>query len=209
MKIQPIVEGYGDVAAFPVLLRRLITEAQAWSVGIGRPVRRSRYQLVQKAEVGRAVRLACLQPECSAVLILFDGDSDCPAELGPAVQAWAATAAGNMPCGVVMAHREYEAWFLAAIESLRGQSGIRDDADPHPAPETPRGAKEQLEARMLAGMSYLERTDQPAFSARFSLSDAYRRSRSFRKLTSSFGTLLRSMGQEITAWPPAAWTGDS
>ena len=209
MKIQPIVEGHGDVAAFPILLRRLITEAQAWSVGIGRPIRRSRYQLVQKAEVGRAVRLACLQPECGAVLILFDGDSDCPAELGPAVQAWAATAAGDMPCGVVMAHREYEAWFLAAIESLRGQSGIRDDADPHPAPETPRGAKEQLEARMLAGMSYLERTDQPAFSARFSLSDAYRRSRSFRKLTSSFGTLLRSTGQEITAWPPAAWTGDS
>ena len=184
MKIQPIVEGHGDVAAFPVLLRRLVTEAQAWNVDVGQPIRRSRYQLVQEAEVGRAVRLACLQPECGAVLILFDGDADCPAELGPAVQAWAAAAAGDMPCGVVMAHREYEAWFLAAIESLRGLSGIRDDADPHPAPETPRGAKEQLEVRMRPGTSYLERTDQPAFSARFSLSDAYSRSRSFRKLVS-------------------------
>ena len=209
MKIQPIVEGHGEVPAFPVLLRRLVDAAQAWGVGVGEPIRRPRGRLVQQVGVEQAVRLALKQPECGAVLILFDGDSDCPAELAPTVEAWAVAAAGGLPCGVVMAHREYEAWFLAAIESLRGQSGIRDDADPHPAPETPRGAKEQLEARMLAGMSYLERTDQPAFSARFSLSDAYRRSRSFRKLTSSFGTLLRSMGQEITAWPPAAWTGDS
>ena len=209
MKIQPIVEGHGDVAAFPVLLRRLITEAQVWNVGIGRPIRISRHKLVQEAEVRRATRLARLQPECGAVLILFDGDSDCPAELGPAVQSWATAAAGNIPCRVVMAHREYEAWFLAAVESLRGQSGIRDNAEPHPAPEVPRGAKEQLEARMRPGTSYLEQTHQQEFSARFSLSDAYRRSRSFRKLTSSFGTLVRSMGQEIAVWPPVVWTGGS
>ena len=35
MIIQPIVEGYGEVAAFPVLLRRLVEEAQAWNVSIG------------------------------------------------------------------------------------------------------------------------------------------------------------------------------
>ena len=42
MIIQPIVEGYGEVAAFPVLLRRLVEEAQVWTVSIGRPIRRSR-----------------------------------------------------------------------------------------------------------------------------------------------------------------------
>ncbi len=204
--IQPIVEGHGDVEAFPVLLRRLVDEAQAWNVGIGRPIRRRRNELVRETEVMRAVRLALLQPDCGAVLILFDGNSDCPAELGPAVQAWAASAAGGIPCGVVLAHREYEAWFLAALESLRGHRGIRDDARPHPDPEGPLGAKEQLEGWMQAGSSYLERTDQPAFSARFSLPDAYRRSRSFRKLTGSFGVLVRAMGQEIEAWPPTDWS---
>ena len=132
MKIQPIVEGYGEVEAFPVLLRRLVDEAQAWSVGIGRPIRRSRVQLVREDEVVKAVRLGLLQQDCHAVLILLDGNSDCPAELGPTVQAWAAAAAGNVPCGVVIAHREYEAWFLAAIESLRGHHGIRDDAESLP-----------------------------------------------------------------------------
>ncbi len=206
MVIQPIVEGHGDVKAFPVLLRRLVEEAQVWNVSIGRPIRRTRYQLVQKTEVERSVRLALKQQNCGAVLILFDGDDDCPAKLGPTVQAWAAAVANNIPCGVVIAHREYEAWFLAAIESLRGYRGIIDDAELHLNPEDPRGAKEQLEARMQAGASYLERTDQPAFSAKFSLSDAYRRSRSFRKLTSSFGRLVSSMGEDIGVWPPAAWT---
>ena len=205
MRIQPIVEGHGDVAALPVLLRRLIKEAQTWSVDVGRPIRVPRGKIVQQDEVERAVRLALLQPECGAVLILFDGDRDCPARLGPSVQTWAAARAGNLPCRVVIAHREYEAWFLAAVESLRGYRGVRDDAETHPNPEGPLGAKRQIEARMHADASYLERTDQPAFSARFSLSEAYRRSRSFRKLATSFAYLVRSMGQEIGPWPPVAW----
>ena len=207
MNIQPIVEGHGDVKALPVLLRRFRDEAEVRDVDVGRPIRRPRSRLVDAAGVQQAVRLALVQPGCSAVLLLFDGDSDCPAELGPTVQAWATAAADGTPCRVVLAHREYEAWFLAAIESLRGRRGIRNDAESHPAPENPRGAKEQLEARMQPGASYLETTDQPALSALFSLPAAYRRSRSFRKLADSFGNLVRAMGHEVVVWPPAAWTG--
>ena len=205
MKIQPIVEGHGDVKALPVLLRRLGTEAQAWGIEVGRPIRKPRNQLVRETELKRAVRLALLQPECSAVLILFDGNSDCPAELGPAVQEWAAAEAGGVPCEVVIAHREYEAWFLAAIESLRGHRLIRADALPHSTPEQPRDAKGQLESRMDSAATYLETTDQPALSASFSLADAYRRSRSFRKLVNAFGRLVNSMVQEASEWPPACW----
>lgn len=152
------------------------------------------------------MRLACAQPDCGAILILFNGDSDCPAELGPTVHGWATEAAGGVSCAVVLAHREYETWFLAGIDSLRGHRGVRNDAEPHPDPDIPRGAKEQLEVRMDPGATYIETMHQPAFSAKFSLSDAYRRSRSFRKLASSFGDLVRSMSQDIGAWPPAEWT---
>lgn len=206
MNIQPIVEGHGDVVAFPLLLRRLLAEAGLSTIGVGRPIRRNRDKLVREIEVQKAVRLALLQQNCCAVLILFDGDTDCPAELGPAVQAWATASASGIPCEVVLAHREYESWFLAAIESIRGCRGILSDAESHPSPEEPRGAKEQLEARMRAGTSYIETTDQPALSALFSMSDAYRKSRSFRKLTRSLGTLLSRLQQELDTWPPPAWT---
>ncbi len=70
------------------------------------------------------------------------------------------------------------------------------------------GAKAHLEERMQPGASYLETTDQPALTALFSLADAYRRSRSFRKLASSFARLARALGQEINEWPPARWAAD-
>ena len=205
MNIQPIVEGHGEVSAVPVLLRRFRDEAQAWRVNIGRPIRRSRGQLVQQAHLEQAVNLALRQPSCDAILIMFDGDTDCPAELGPRVHRGATVAAGDVPCEVVLPHREYEAWFLAAIESLRGARGVRADATPHPDPEAPRGAKEQLETRMDAGKSYLETTHQSAFSARFCMAAAHARCRSLRKLTKSFGDLLCAMGQAVDPWPPASW----
>ena len=205
MMIQPIVEGYSEVEAVPVLLRRFIKEASAWDIDIGRPIRRNRNQLIKRPELEIAVGLARIQPGCGAILIMFDGDRDCPAELGPTVQRWAAAVAGGIPCEVVLPHREYEAWFLAAIESLRGQRGIRSDAMLHPEPETPLGAKGQLEARMRTGRSYMETTDQPAFSARFNFAAAHARCRSFRRMARAFGALLRAMGRDVAPWPPPAW----
>lgn len=128
-----------------------------------------------------------------------------PRNSGPKVQGWAAAAAGGLPCEVALPHREYEAWFLAAIESLRTHDLIKADAEPHPDPEEPRGAKEQLKERVATGRVYSPTTHQAALSASISLKLAYGRSRSFRKLTTSFGSLLRQMGQDIGAWPPEHW----
>ncbi len=205
MKIQPVVEGHGDVQALPVLLRRFTAAAESWGVEIGTPIRQPRGRLVNQESLVKAVRIATRQPACGAVLILLDGDDDCPAELGPRINAWARTEARDLPCEVVVAHREYEAWFLASIESLRGQRGIRDDAPVHAAPEDPRDAKGRLEERMIEGRSYIEMTDQPALSELFSLGHAHQRSRSFRKLAKSFGALVRGMGRNLGAWPPSSW----
>ena len=205
MNIQPIVEGHGEVTALPELLRRLCSEASAWEVQIRIPIRRKRSELVNQPKLEKTVAAARYQPNCDAILILFDSDKDCPAELGPKVYEWASAVCGDFPCEVVMPHKEYEAWFLAGIKPLRGRRGIRNDANPHPNPEAPRGAKAQLQAQMESGESYLETTDQAAFSALFSMPAAYGNCRSFRKLIKSFGTLLRAMGKEIGSWPPMHW----
>lgn len=205
MKIQPVVEGHAEVEALPVLLRRLRAEASAWAVEIERPIRRPRNQLASELGVIQAVRIARRQPACEAILIMFDGDRDCPAELGPKVQGWATAAARPLPCEVVLPHREYEAWFLAAIESLRTHDLIRTDAESHPDPERLHGAKEQMKKRLAAGRVYSPTSHQAALSASFSLERAYRGTRSFRKLTTSFGSLLKAMGQDIGAWPPEHW----
>jgi len=195
------------VPAVPVLLRRLRDLAQAHLLDVNPPIRRHRADFFDKVKVRKAVRLALKQEDCDAVLLLFDGDGeeDCPLEQAPVILRWAEEEAAGKPCAVVMAYREYEAWFLASIESLRGRRGIRQDAESHPNPEEPRGAKAHLEARMAAGRTYHETADQPALSALFEMQRTYRKCRSFRHLVTAFGQLAQALGCLATAWPPPEW----
>jgi hypothetical protein len=205
VKIYPIVEGHGEVQAAPVLMRRLLEQAQCYDVGVGSPIKRTQAQLRGEQSIHDAVQLARLQPDCSALLILFDGEDGCPRELAERVRTWARAAAGATPCDVVVAFREYETWFLAAVESLRGQRGIRDDAVAPDDPEARRDAKGALEELMSAHRSYSETQDQPALSATFDLALAFRRNRSFRKLVTSIGALLTGLGLPLAEWPPTSW----
>jgi len=205
MKVYPIVEGHGEVEAAPVLLRRLLAEADCQNVGVGRPIRRTQSQLRSQEGIQAGVRLALLQPECAAVVILFDGEDDCPKELAAQVRVWARAAASGTPCDVVVAYREYETWFLAALESLRGQYGIAKDAAAPANPESKRDAKGALEEFMPPDRAYSETGDQPAMSAVFDMGLAHRRNRSFRKLVKAIGELLTQLRQPMPAWPPAGW----
>lgn len=202
--IQPIVEGHGEVAAVPVLLRRLIAEAAAYDVQVGRPFRQRRSELVQPDRLKRIVNLAWRQPGVSAVIIIFDADDDCPMVIASDVLRWAREVQlGNY--AVVVACREYEAWFLASVESLRGCASIRPDATYLGKPEAPRGAKEALEELMSQGAGYVEVADQPSLSAQMDLSAAYSRSRSFRHLVTCLTPMLQQSQYFAGNWPPATW----
>jgi hypothetical protein len=146
-----------------------------------------------------------LQPDCCAVLVLFDGEDTCPAAVGEQVRGWAQTAAGDVPCEVVLAYREYETWFLAALESLRGLCRIALDAKAPAMPEARRDAKGELEHFMPRGASYAPTIHQARLTAKLDLGEVHRRNRSFRKLTKAVGALLSRLGQPLPVWPPAGW----
>lgn len=205
MIIQPIVEGHGEVGAIPVLLRRFLDEAGVHNIDVGKPIRRKRSELVQQASVQRSVRLALLQPDCGGILIVFDSDDDCPKDLAPQIETWARTEAGAVRCGVVMAHREYESWFLASLEALRGVRGIAMDAADHATPEAPRNAKGELRRHMISGRGYTESVDQAAMTAQMDFAAAHRSCRSFRKMVKAFGDVVDGMGVSLVLWPPGVW----
>jgi Domain of unknown function (DUF4276) len=194
------------VSAFPELLRRLIAAAAVTGVEVARPIRRHRPELVHEEKLKTTIGLARAQPDCGAILILFDGDDDCPKELMSRLRPWAVAAAGSTPCEIVIAHREYEAWFLCAVESLRGLRGIDSTATSHTEPETIRDAKGALEKRMTPPNGYAETTDQVALSARFDMAAAYRASRSFRRLARAFALVIRGAGVLMPLWPPKDWS---
>ena len=126
-------------------------------------------------------------------------------ELARQVRVWAQQAAGSVPCEVVIAYREYETWFLAAVESLRGQCSIDHAAAAPLNPESRRNAKGALESFMPSGASYAETIHQVKLSAVFDMALAHQRNRSFRKLTKTVGDLVVQMAQPLPAWPPAGW----
>jgi hypothetical protein len=202
VKLRTIVEGQGEVSAIPVLLRRLRDEAGAYDVDIAPPIRRTRSDLVKERTLRIAVRLALKDPETRAVLIIFDADDDCPAELRRSIDAWAKAEAGPIACEIVIAAREYESWFVATMESLRGLRDIRADAVSLPFPEERRDAKGYVKSWMPPGRAYKETQDQPALTAKLDLPTAHRRSRSFRRMVRVFGVLA---GLDSTVWPPSSW----
>lgn len=186
--VASIVEGDGEVAALPVLLRRLA----AWRgptdyVEVLTPIRVYKDRFLNRPEeFSRHLKLAAAKcGDTGWILILFDADDDCPAKKGKAVLTQAQMIIPHRRIAVVLANREYEAWFIAAATSLDGCRGFQCHAqDSSIDPEGPRNAKGWVRDRMPG--SYGETTDQPAFSHRFDLAMAHERSRSFRKLCSEW-----------------------
>lgn len=184
MNVVAIVEGEGEVAALPVLLRRLA----AWrtpevSAEVSTPIRVRRDRFLNREEEFRRFLLlaSAKAADDGWILVLLDADDDCPATLGAQIRARAQACVGHQRISVVLAKREYEAWFIAAAQSLDGFRGFSLDLGAAVDCETPRNAKGWMRERITEG-SYGETTDQPAFSARMDLQQAFDGSRSFRKL---------------------------
>lgn len=179
--IVPIVEGHGETQAVPLLLRRFCAEKNPNAFfEINKPLRvKAGSFLNDESYFRRHVLLAAAKAaqENGLVLILLDCEDDCPAEVGPRLLDKARSVRSDMEYLVVLAYREYESWFIAAAESLRGHYGLPDDLSPPSDFETIRAAKEWLGRRMSG---YDPLNHQASFTSQIDLEQASA-SRSFRR----------------------------
>jgi hypothetical protein len=202
IKFGCIVEGHGEVQAVPVLIRRIAADLYPeLAIDIPRPIRVHRDQVVKDDELEREVEFAARKIQGQgAILIILDSDDDCPAELGPALLHRVSQVFHNVPIAVVLAKHEFEAWFLAAAESLRGERGLRSDIDSPSDPEAIRGAKEWLRDRMQSGKTYRSKRDQPALATLFDIEQA-RQADSFDKC---YRDIVRLLDELQTVSEPAS-----
>ena len=192
-KIGCIVEGDGEVKAVPVLIRRI-----AWdlypdiTIIVETPIRAPRYQVVKDGELERRIELAAQKIEGQgAIFIILDSEGDCPAHLGPALLERASQTRNDIPIAVVIAKNEFEGWFLAAAESLRGKRGLKGDITSPDNPERIRDAKRWLSERM-EDKTYRETIDQAALAAQFDIEQA-RKADSFDKCYRDIVRLLEKL----------------
>lgn len=186
-RVALVVEGHGEVQAAPVLVRRICEDHGLFDVVVAGPPHRLARPSMVREQVASAVRMQRLRAgEDGVVVVLYDADDD------DVSVTRRRTLDLLEPHGVVVAIavREYEAWFLAAMESLRGHQDVRGDASFEGDPEAPRNAKKRLEEQMTD--SYSETRHQARFSAVMSLDAARRRSPSFARFEQELVDALRS-----------------
>ncbi|MEY4531066.1 MAG: hypothetical protein RLZZ156_1787 [Deinococcota bacterium] len=180
--IQPIVEGQGEVLASRDLITRVA--ATFWNpeiyVDVLAPILLPRTKIEIPSELEKKIELARRKIRASnsygGILVLFDSDDDCPATLAPKILKRATNTCSDLPISVVMAHLEYEAWFLASASSIK----TLNNASPHPNPESKRNAKGWLSEHM--SVNYDPTQHQASFTTQFDLHAARAAAPSFDKL---------------------------
>ena len=180
MRIATIVEGHGECEAVPILIRRIAQRlGKADPPEIDRPIRIPKSRLLKETGIERAVDLAArLAGPDGRILVLVDADDDCPAEVGPALLSRAKQSRYDRRIGVVLAKREFEAWFLAALPSLAGHRTISPGLPALREAELVRDAKGTLSSHMESG--YSPAIDQASLTTAFDL-DLARATSSFDK----------------------------
>lgn len=174
--IAPIVEGHGDVAALPVLLRRIQP-----SLLVARPVRFPRSRLLIDEHLDRAVRIAASNiREKGAVLLVVDSDDDCAAIRGPEFEERMRRVLPQTMVRAVLAVREFEAWIVGGD----AQYGVE-------APDTAGDLKGRIRDRHGV---YSEAADQPRLTSRIDIERLEKCSRSFRKLSKVVREFIDSAG---------------
>lgn len=196
IRIATIVEGVGEVEAVPLLIRRIAGAMDPHlALDTPQPFRVRRNQIVKPGQLERYLELIVRRfgRECG-VLVLLDANGDCPAELGPGLRDRLGQARPDVRVEVVLAKSEYEAWFLAALDSLRGHRRIRNDAVRPDRPEEIRDAKGRLRQATPRRRPYDPVDDQAHLTRLFDLDQAREGSASFRKMLRAVRFLLSGGG---------------
>jgi hypothetical protein len=230
------VEGKGDVAAVPALAQRVVNEAEAHDALFvdHEPFRvRSIATLVKNncADWRRWLNAAGkTRKNLGAVLLVLDGDADSVpphwnayANLYPANpfcafrtasvlgQEARAVRAGEMySLASVFAMKEFEAWLLAGVESLRGKAlaagrGIVPIAAACPDIDLEDKRNAEGELKKIVPL-YSKSLDQGVLAREVDLQAVRDRSRSFRRFCTAIQQLADAVrcGQHVVTPPLAA-----
>ena len=204
VRVVPIVEGDGECDAVPILIRRIALNIDPGFVPrVLHPLRVPADKLRKPEELERAIQLAALKVQgTGGIIILVDCDDGCPALEGPDLLERAQQARPDMHITAILAKKEYEAWFLAAAESLQDKRGLPSDLSSPEQPEEIRGAKEWLSRQMPSGTRYSETSDQAALTAVFDMTAA-RRADSFDKCYREIYQMLSVLREKVSPDPSA------
>lgn len=188
-----LVEGPGDSAAVPLLLRKLLHGRQVYDWQVPRPMEVGSIGRLRR-DVTQLVTYAADKPACGGVLILLDMDDGCPVDEARALAASVRAVQAPVPVAIVFAHREYEAWFLASLATLAGTNELPAGLSYSGKTESLRDVKDWFTQQLPPGRIYKPATHQARYTDRLDPALAATNSRSFRRLERAVDQLLALAG---------------
>lgn len=193
--ILPVVEGDGDVSAAPILLRRILREDLGrYDVDVLKP-RPTNGKGNMKKRLESFIKYAAITPNCHAILILFDSDTECALTQVEDFAQRCRVLGSAIPIAIVCAVREYESWFLASLDSLKseGRTIIPDDANFLGSCESISDPKGWINQHLPAGRRYKETKDQASLTSFVDITQAAANSRSFTRLSHAVAELVSAI----------------
>src|SRR5580658_4853050 len=183
MRVALILEGQGDVLAFPGMVRKIALQLREELIATN-PIKTGGYHALKKAgQLERFVEMAARRPGVELVLIAVDLDDGCAAEERRAFERRCAklSAGLNVDVRVAFCVREYECWFLENVDQLRVDAP-EYNWDPSFVCSDPvrvRDAKGVISAAIR--QHYKPTIDQLRLTMKLDLRKLYERNRSFRR----------------------------
>ena len=207
-----VVEGHGETTAALNLVVRLWNDLGLPPVHWADPPTRG-LKLHLREGVTQACNLVRAKGDAEVLLILRDEDDGCPKSVGPTMSSWISQLNLNFPVALVLAHREYEVFFLPCLPTMAGRP-VRDDrgvvrttvvenAEFRGDPQSVRGVKELMRSFLTRG--YKPTLDQLPLTRMIDF-DVLRASRlpCFGTLENALRFLARTRGHAGTYPPPLA-----
>jgi hypothetical protein len=207
-KIVPIVEGQGEVEALPKLLYKLLSEMERTDILVGRPKNAHGCgNLLKQNGLERFLALALNEPDCDAVLILIDADKECPRTFAEMLARGTKALQPQHSVVIVVAKCEYEAWFLASLETIAGKpiesrSGLPAGLTFNKDVESIVGAKAWLTNKMPEGRIYKENEDQAPLTSLLDTALVRAKSRSFRRMCHAVEEAVASIDSKVVVVTP-------
>jgi hypothetical protein len=183
-----LVEGPGDMAAVPVLLHKLIRHHGVFDWKPGDSMRVGGLEPLRKklTSYAEALRIKMNAGLCHGVLVILDLEDGCPQNEAWALAEEFAAFGLPYPVSIVFAHREYEEWLVASLQSITPQTTLfADDLRRDYPVEEKRGVKEWLTKHMPRGFIYKETTHQEEFTHHLDIELA-KECRSFLRMLKAF-----------------------
>jgi len=188
-RIVTLVEGTGDFDAVPGLIHRILHKQELWTWHVARPKKVKGLGALKK-HLSKFMTYAERDVDEGGILILLDLDDGCPKTEALNLAQQIRNLNLSCPVVIVFAHREYEAWFLASLNTIAKQSDLLPTDLKHKGNvEGIRDVKGWLTRQMPPGRAYKETIQQKDFTNLMDLDIACQNSRSFRRLYSAIEEL--------------------